>query len=697
MRRQPIVLLVVLLGFVVALAAESAPTPTPEPVSTGATLPLQRVAVTLDPIHIDVETPPANDHCADPATLVIPLGEVAAAATLVNSMDSDGPDLSSCLWNSPPPGTPVYRTVWYKLIPQISGRLVVEAVPNVDYQDDYDTVIAIHDSSIPQSPCSNLHLLACNDDAQAFLSRASLFVEQGHTYYIEVAAAQLAQNGIGQLNLQAYIDADNRWEQRDEWLAATPRSRHAVVAVGDDLYVIGGQTYVGNTNPFDPTIDPPVRTANLSRFNTVSRVWTTLAPMPPQCGIDGYSNTGAAYVNGFVYLPSGYVGDETLYADVHCVYNVAANTWSYSIGNDSSSPAKAPWPGGFAFGYGGVVADPARNGYFVVGGLTGEWFHPPAEAQAHNETYFYSPLTNAWRTLPSFSVARYSHTAALAGQCPDPNNPGALISDCVCVVGGLEPHTPTFPNDAPARLIVGGECYDRVDSLWGPIGSLNIPRFHAGSAVGPDGSWYVFGGLDAGFNAVAEVERFDPVNNRWQIVDRRFDLFEPVRTWPRGAFVGNNLWVVGGETSLFAGSQALNLVGRVVFPPRTPAAYLPAAFTRTLNNEPNNAFGQALRLIMWSSLSGDFNALDDRFDVYYFDIVSPLDVRVNLSQIPSGDNYDFYVYDRYKVLRGSGNLGLGNQDEQVTMPLGFGRYYIIVVAQNNDPLSFGSYRIYAGN
>ncbi len=705
MRHYSYLVLLWLVGVLVwVAAAHSAPEQPdrlplpPYPFPDGQMIQPRRTPADLEPIHPLETAVPANDQCADPALLTIPLGQVASGATIVNNMDDDGPDLSSCLWGNPT-NAPVYRTVWYKLIPEISGRLIIEAIPNADHQNDYDTVMAIFDITDITDPCNNLNRLACNDDANGFLSRTSAFVVQGRTYYIEIASTQLAQNGTGQLNFQAYIEAENLWQQEDAWLIDNPRSRHALVAVGEELYMIGGQTYVGNTNPFDPEPDPPIRTASLARFNTTTQTWTELAPMPPECGVNGYSNTGAAHVNGVIYLPSGFVGDENIYAPTHCTYTIATNTWSFSGNpNDENPPTQAPWPDSLAFGYAGVVADPTVNGYFVVGGLTGRWFDPPSQgAEAHNELFFYAPASNFWSARPSASVARYSHTAALVGQCPDPNAPGALVSNCVCIVGGLEPVEPGSPLEGAAQLIVGGECYDKVDQIWGPIASLNIPRFNAASAVTDDGVWYVFGGLDAGFNAVAELERYDPVANIWEIVDRRLDLSEPVRSWPRGAFVGNSLWVVGGETSLFAGAVALNLVERLDLPPATPAAYFPLLRRAQINGEPDNTFSLARRLIMWSSLDGDFTQLDDRFDVYFFEIIEPLQVTVRLTQMPSGDNYDVYIYDVGKILRGAGNQAVGNADEVVTMSLDYGRYYILVVNQDNNPLTPDSYRLSVGN
>jgi len=73
----------------------------------------------------------------------------------------------------------------------------------------------------------------------------------------------------------------------------------------------------------------------------------------------------------------------------------------------------------------------------------------------------------------------------------------------------------------------------------------------------------------------------------------------------------------------------------------------------------------------------NFEGLLDFVDVFYFDLSSLRQVRVLLTQIPQNNNYDIAIYSQNKLLWGKGE-NLSGQDEDVTLTLPPGRYYILV-------------------
>ena len=116
-------------------------------------------------------------------------------------------------------------------------------------------------------------------------------------------------------------------------------------------------------------------------------------------------------------------------------------------------------------------------------------------------------------------------------------------------------------------------------SSWAPA----FLASRAGSVVGPDGRWYVFGGItvkDDKFITVAQTEVYDPVWNIWSLMDPSFNLGRvqsmPPRFWPRGAMVGNDLWVVGGSITTENGEEALPVIDRLFIP--TQRDKLPIVF-----------------------------------------------------------------------------------------------------------------------
>lgn len=584
---------------------------------------------------------------------------------------SADPGLVTCMTGSPSNSTG-YRTAWYRFIAPASGMLRAETVFNGNYADIYDTILAIYTAE----SCNTLVQLTCNDDTNGLLSKAETFVIQDQVYYIEVADHNLAVNGTAQLNLAVSIESQDFSATEAGWNTdAVTRSRHATAIVGDDIYLFGGQTIVNGVGA--------TRIARVDKFNTVSGEWTALAAIPATCAGDphGYSNTSAAYVkrNGVerIYLPAGYVGSNGAYAGNHCIYDIATDSWSLGA---SAWTGAGTTPAAFV-----ATAERAGIGYFIAGGLTGRWIDDPAVDNGKT-VRAYLPSADNWTVYPDLPNGRYAHTAVLLGSE-------------LCVMGGLR----TFDDAGIARaeLIPDGICINiDIPNSWQPISGPTIARFHASSAIGPDGRWYIWGGVNGTLDSVREIEVYDAATDSWEKLDGRYYLEQPARSWAQGGFVGKKLWVLGGETNFRLTStgteyeaNVTGVVERLDIPLKaignlTKHLFLPVLMRATPQN---GLLPQSQRITMNTSLGNNFNNLADTFDVYHFTLGSTESIDLKLSHIPSGgDNYDLYLYNANKLLLETSN-NVGNNDELISADLAAGTYFVIVVAEDNFLLAIGDY------
>jgi hypothetical protein len=268
------------------------------------------------------------------------------------------------------------------------------------------------------------------------------------------------------------------------------------------------------------------------------------------------------------------------------------------------------------------------------------------------------------------TAARYAHSAAWLSQA----NRG------LCVVGGLSSGT-NEGGDPIIVLLTGGECHNPATGAgWIPTGPLNFPRYNAGSAVGPDGRWYIFGGVDAAGNGVPETEVYDPWSNAWTVMNSDFSWggrpTNPALSWPRGAFWGLDLYVFGGNTPIE--QRVASSVERVSFgtglPPAYHWLYVPIAPKIGSDN-----------LLFWATylppntyLQGNFVRSDQFYNPYTFDWGVFGRATIRLEDIPDDSNFNISVYDANKVLRGRGNSAVFGGEKVVSVTLAPGRYFIVV-------------------
>jgi hypothetical protein len=636
MRHRNFLILIFLLG--VGVAAFS---PKPAPVETvSAAVPqlepgglrLEKISLPPLPDAPQIVTA-AADNCSD-ATQINLTSSGVGETTTVNDMTEGVEDpILTAVWGTPsrPQG---YRTVWYQFALDNKGRVTIDTTNNFN-PNSYDTILAVYTGT-----CGAVTLspVASNDDYQGFASRVTFNASADTVYYVEVADWNSAEPSTLELDIFFTLDPiQTKWELRPT--AAPPRSHQATIKANGFIYMVGGQSTI---------LNPPDLSRSLYRYDPGNDSWDMTLPDMPG---DELTDVTAAYLNGRIYVPSGYNGNNMV--GDHNAYNIAAGVWE---------TGKAAPP--VAVGLAQAVALPDQSGYYLVGGISNTEFFSTTAA-VHNDVSLYTPGTGSWNpSIPDMIVPRYGHTAV-------------WINDGICVVGGIDDNN---------QLLPSGECYRPAFSgQWLPtIPAMNIARYGAGSAVSPDGRWFVFGGQDFNFNSVPEVEVYDPANPGagWQILDISYDLGgsvpklgDPIiypRSFPEGQFIGNYLYAIGGhDTTNFTVSplvQRLLVLGKTV--------NLPIV----LNGNGaifNNNFGVAQRLTANGSQIHQFDNSTDFFDAFYFEQTSSSTVTVRLSQIPSGSDYNITVYDDNKGVRGSGT-NAGNLDESVTLLLSSGRYYIMV-------------------
>ncbi|MFQ5419574.1 MAG: kelch repeat-containing protein [Anaerolineae bacterium] len=601
-----------------------------------------------------------SDFCTGAPLLTVPGGDVT---DLVNNMtESAGDPVLDFAWGTPsnPSG---YRTLWYKFSVDANSQLVIDTLGS-----NYDTVMAVYVPTNDNDPCNTLVRVTGNDDNNGFSSQVRLRTAASTTYYVEVADWQSAAPQPKSLRISLWTEPfPSKWVQLDNM--PLHRTRHTAVVVGQDIYVLGGQTTVDQT---------PTLSNRLERFETDTGNWVRLADMPG----GGYAGTDAVAVNGRIYIPAGFDGNKNLVNGQHWAYDIAANQWL--------TRTNAPWPGGVPFAWSAVIPSPAENGYYVAGGMSS---YPPLDPSAttHNDVFFYSITNDLWIIRPSLPSGRYALTGALAG-------------GKICIVGGLE------STGSSSILLGNGACIGNLtsgDTKWTLTGNMTVPRYYAGSAVGPDGKWYVFGGVDGSGEAVSEIDVYDPTAGSWSALDITYDLGArrigvngptiPARAWARGGFVGSALYAIGGNAMPESGGDVLSLVEKVFVPSyelRLPIVY------KNFNpaKGPDDVFADAQKVTLNSNKYQNFDNLDDFYDVYYFDLTQTTNITARLTNIPLGSNYDLRVYNANKLLRGTGD-NVGNTDEMLVLNgLPPDRYYVMVerVFPAGDP-DTANYRLRVEN
>ncbi len=671
--RRTAVFLVGLTALVLLLApwATAAPAARSVPVTPPAPLPAGGVPVVLEPATpADIQTQ-AADACLAAAELEFQYDQVLKVGGVTDvsgfGREPGDPNLSACFFEQPsnPAG---YRSAWYKFTAPVGGTLVVKTGSNADYRRNYDTTVAIfEDLGVTPDTCTDLALRGCNDDAHGILSEATARIEGGRTYYVEVVDRVLATTGQVQLNVEATILPDPTWNTTTT-LMPEPLSRHAVVISGTRAFILGGETRAGTA---------PIRTGNTWRYETTTNEWFLLADLKigQTSNGEGYANTDAVRMGNEIHYVSGSIGSPTEYEGQHWIYSIPGNSWSRGLDvNWAASPAGKP------VGYSELVEyqSGSQTGFYLVGGLTGRFLAAdPSMVGASDIFYRYvdTGASKVWQALPPMTRARYAQTAA-------------AINNLVCVVGGLTTGL-NGSGQLENQLIFDGECYNTLTGSWQPnVGSLNHPRYMAGSAVGPDGRWYVFGGVDQFGNYVPFVEVHDFVTATWEVLPANFNVDQPPLAWTRGGFVGDTLWLFGGEQQGNPTAVPVPLVQYKKFPrvssfTGTKFTYFP--FLQLGGAAAGKTPATAERLTVGLPAQGSFEGIGDVYDVFSFAWPGG-QFTGTLTNIPFGSDYDLILLDSRKNFMAASQL-IGSSPELMFGPLNPGFYYLLVARSSPPPSS----------
>jgi DNA-binding CsgD family transcriptional regulator len=207
------------------------------------------------------------------------------------------------------------------------------------------------------------------------------------------------------------------------WLSSRPlpqaRAGRAVVALGLDVYAIGGETADGVVDDVDV-------------FNTQNLVWRRAATKPTPV-----TDATAAELFGEIYVPGGRLAGGQPTANVE-VYSPSQDAWR------RAAPLPEPIAGGLALADGGFL--------YLIGG----W----GEAGALATVFLYDPAADSWRPVAPLPQPR----AEPAG--------GALTGQ-LYVVGGSD-------GDAGQASCYS---YDPPRDTWAACPDMLQPRADAGSTV----------------------------------------------------------------------------------------------------------------------------------------------------------------------------------------------------------------------
>jgi N-acetylneuraminic acid mutarotase len=552
-----------------------------------------------EPLVLAPEAVPAlNDACQDPITVTLTVGANQYAAQFDTTPATTGADdpAQTCTIGGPAVNS---KSVWWSIEVPEDGELTVSTITENPLR--YDTVVSLYPELANCGSLSPADEMACDDDTFAFQSKLKGLVDAKKTYLAEVTGWGI-DNPAGELDIIAFFEANTRWQATPGVGLPKHLHRHIAVTDGIYLYLIGGQD--------------PYLSSSVYRYDPEIATWRLLEDIPSP-----YSNTDGAYLDGRIYTPSGYTGGETYqpYEGNHYTYSISEDTWSISAPMTSTGTISEP------VAWGAVAADPSRELYYHTGGRYGT---DPGQPLSY--VFEYQASTDNWRTLPPMLTPRYAHEAAFLG--------GRL-----CVAGGL---------DQEAQPISSAECFDPISETWSPIAEMHVPRSMFGSAVGPDGRWYVFGGLAV--NTITETlttpktETYDPQKDTWTLYDQHWSLNQS-RDWLTGTSLADQIFAAGGylpnEGFVVDAFEELPVYRKGAFSAFLPLAKKGLPTETGMLQEPNDAIPFAFGpLSSGTELRSDFGYAWDTEDFFYIVVAATTDIQVHLSEIPAGSNYDLYLY-----------------------------------------------------
>jgi N-acetylneuraminic acid mutarotase len=276
----------------------------------------------------------------------------------------------------------------------------------------------------------------------------------------------------------------------------TVRQEHAVVALGDEIFVIGGFT--------------PAASSSVAAYDPGSDSWRAVAPFP-----EVLHHANAGVIGGKLYVAGFYVGASFT--------NASGAVYEYD-------PALDGWTGKTAMPAGterasACVATLADKLYLLGGARNGS----VADASV------YDPANDAWEELPALPEPR-EHCAA-----------GAIDGTIIIAggraagIGGFQPNTWVY--DPVAR------SYELRAPLLTARGGV------AGAVL--EGKLYIFGGEGNAADASGvfpQVEAYDPATDTWEALP---NMLAP-RHGLAAATSGASIYLPGGASQQGFGAVDTN-------------------------------------------------------------------------------------------------------------------------------------------
>jgi N-acetylneuraminic acid mutarotase len=299
------------------------------------------------------------------------------------------------------------------------------------------------------------------------------------------AAVSAALAGSSRGDAIAVSSSTKRWQP----LAHSPFNRAEVAAarVGHYIYTLGGFIFPS-----------PGHTPEVARYNIRTDRWRTVAPLPIML-----NHTAAAAAGGKLYVHGGRAD---LVPD-----SATTRLFRYDPGKDRwTELARSNEP----------------RAAHALGAIKGKLFSAGGEDATTGELTsmeIYDIKSDTWTSGPSMSFGR-NHVA------------GAVANGDFFVFGGRPPLDPG---------LTVAERYDPESGTWSTLPPMNVPRSGIAAAT-VDRGIVVFGGENGApppaTGTVPQVELYDPVTNRWELLP---DMRTP-RHGLGGASKGNRVYALEG-------------------------------------------------------------------------------------------------------------------------------------------------------
>ena len=305
----------------------------------------------------------------------------------------------------------------------------------------------------------------------------------GYSYHVH---ARDTQGNFSQITTHFTYDPETLsppWVTKASMAAA--RSQTVGDAIDGILYLAGG--WDGHDTP------------TLQAYNPTANTWSTLASMPG----GRYGSSGAAVMDGKLYVPGGWTTSPGLPNGNLYVYDPQTNAWT----------EKAPLP------------NSRRTACGAAGVINGKMYMTTACDGYNGYRNFldvYDPATDIWSSLPASQSAH--------------GYPAWGVNDNKLYVAGG--HT---DNGNTGNTL---EVYDPVTNTWATKAPLPVAGVGFASGV-IDGKLYVTGGTDAQSNILSDLFIYDPASNTWS--KDTAALMPTPRLHSASGVINGILYVAGGQ------------------------------------------------------------------------------------------------------------------------------------------------------